>query len=221
MLFASAAAATMLMLSGCSAAAPGESESPAKAPATSEETAAEEVLGDDPGNPDPLPELTPAGSTVGIGESIIVRENDSDGWAILKITVTGIEEGDASFLASVEGAEEYQDGGRVYYVSSAVEVLAASGESRESRHGGGIEGVRSDGEMAAGIYVGLGQLPDVCNTPPFTVGSGLGATGEGCTIALAPSGAEVVGAVYYPSATEFADPDNPYLSDPVTWIPGA
>lgn len=105
MLVASAAAATMLMLSGCSAAAPGESEPPAKASATSEETAAKEVLGDDPGNPDPLPELTPAGSTVGIGESIIVRENDSDGWAILKITVTSIEEGDASFLASPSEAD--------------------------------------------------------------------------------------------------------------------
>lgn len=209
----------MLMLSGCAPTLPDEPDSLAKPPSSKEEAEPEATFGDDPGNPSPLPELTPASSTVAVGDSIVVRENDTDGWAILKLTVTGIDEGEASLLAGVEGAEAYQDGGRVYYVHSSVEVLAASGASRESRHGGGIEGVLSTGEMSSGISRGLGQLPDACNTPPFTVESGVGAAGEGCTIALALPGTEVVGAVYYPSATEFADPENPYLSHPVTWAP--
>lgn len=204
-------------------ASPSPSGEPATTPAPDPTPTADPDPQPDPANPDPLPELTPPGARIALGEPITVRTrigvlDESAGWAVLRNTVTEIVEGDHSYIERMSDAEEYQ-GGRVYYVRGQVEVVALHGRGIGGMVGGAITGVQSDNTLAAGVFsVGEGA-PD-CKGNFIISPAHLGDVEESCTVALALPGTEITAAAYYSDGVLSDEPsDDPYLHDPVVWLP--
>lgn len=173
----------------------------------------------------PLPESTPPGTQLAIGDSMIVRNalgvlEESEGWSILRYTVTGIERGDDAYLQGMDGAEAYQAGGSVWYVRGRVEVVALFGRAIDARVGGTVDGIQSDGQAAAGVFDFGGEAPGC--TGGFAIDEAqVGAAEDTCTVALALPGTSVIGAYYYAdgSVPSGGTSDDPYWLDPIVWLP--
>lgn len=209
---------------------PSPSAPPASSPAPSETAApspppSPSAPQEDPANPVPLPESTPPGTTLAIGESMVVRNavgvlEESEGWSILRYTVSAIERGDDAYLQGIDDAEAYQAGGSVWYVRGRVEVVALFGQGIGGVVGGTIAGVQSDGQGAAGVLDFGGDAPG-CAGGFMIVGAQVGAATDTCTVALALPGTEVTGAYFFGDGTvqDGGTSTDPYWVDPIVWLP--
>ncbi|MFC7430558.1 MULTISPECIES: hypothetical protein [unclassified Agrococcus] len=204
-------------------ASPTASQSPSEPTPTPTPTPA--APQEDPANPVPLPESTPPGTTLAIGDSMVVRNavgvlEESEGWSILRYTVSAIERGDDAYLQGIDGAEAYQAGGTVWYVRGRVEVVALFGRGIDGIVGGTIAGIQSDGQGAAGVLDFGGEAPG-CSGGFMVSGAQVGAAVDTCIVALALPGTQVTGASFYGDGTvpNGGTSTDPYWIDPIVWLP--
>lgn len=184
----------------------------------------EEVAGEpteDPANPDELPEVTPPGTELSYGESMIVQRpvgvTDLDeGWAYLEYTVTDVVDGDPEVLEDMSDAEEYE-GGSVAYVHGTITVLAKYGLGIEGLVGGTIGVIQSDGLGGAWPFGGATYAD--CTGNFLIEGLEVGETVETCHIGLLTPGTDVAGVMYYGdgSVPQGGTSDDEYWHDPIIW----
>ncbi|WP_344344850.1 hypothetical protein [Agrococcus versicolor] len=204
------------------AASPVASETPSPTPSATP-TPTPTVPQEDPANPVPLPDSTPPGTSLAIGDSMLVRNatgvlEESEAWSIIRYTVTGIERGDDAYLQGIDDAEAYQGGGSVWYVRGRVEVVALFGRAIDGVVGGTIAGIQSDGQGAAGVFAVGAEAPG-CSGNFMVTAAQVGTAEDTCTVALALPGTEVVGAYFYGDGTvpNGGSSTDPYWVDPIVW----
>lgn len=164
-----------------------------------------------------------AGTALGFGESATLHVQDREegheyyAFGYVESTVTGIEEGDASFFEQFDDTEEYE-GMTPYFISAEHEVLFAEGYESGTNLEPTFEGVLDDGTPAQGlIVISMGGGVEECQEDRVDEWV-TGATASTCDIALAPEGQSVTSAVWTGDREiDGGWDENPYMDDPITW----
>ena len=176
---------------------------------------------EDPDNPEQLPQVTPPGTELSYGDSMIVQvpvgvTDLEEGWAYLEYTVTDVVDGDPAVLENMSDAEEYEDGS-VAYVHGTITVLAKYGLGIDGLVGGAIGVIQSDG--MGGAWPFGGETYEDCTGNFLVEGAGVGDTVETCHIGLLTTGTDVAGVMYYgdSSVPQGGTSDDEYWHDPIIW----
>ncbi|WP_109509765.1 hypothetical protein [Nocardioides speluncae] len=211
-----AAALSVCALSGCDAATDDAVE--ADPVTTSSES---RDSGDDPsgeptgsgltdGRSNTAVRLTNPGATLSVGDSakVPVTAGD-DGAGTIRITVTGIEQGDTQDLldAEVDDGERYTP----FYIHAEVEIRAQAGDGLSglsvNTNLDGLIGTTTAGRLVS--FGDFGPCPAKAARPDARVGDSF----ETCVVALAPIGDSVDGVQFSAYDSDY----DTFDGDPVVW----
>lgn len=200
--------AVAIMATGC-----GAEEGEATAPAAERDPVATTTTTTTTTMETPVPttastgaqEITPAGTTLKIGETAVVRyrfAGDVDN--TVGLTVTAIEEGDQAAFTAKFGPKS--KGYQPFYLRVTVENL--SGTEMPGVSGPRLRALGPDGRNTGAVLVGdLDECQAEVAPRDFTA---TGATFQTCVLQASREGQPVTGAQY-------DDDDAGYADDPISW----
>lgn len=172
----------------------------------------------DPNNPDPLPDFTTPGTRLSFGESMIVQEpagfgTMETGWAVVKYTVTAIEDGDPAVLDAYRKDDKFANA-TPYYIRGQIEVIALFGNAIDGDVGGSIDGVQDDFYSSFSLF-GL-FADDACKGSFRLASAQVGDVQDTCLVTVARDSTKLVAVAYSLLGSQTGDP---YYDDPVAWMP--
>lgn len=150
-------------------------------------------------------ELTAPGSQVAIGDSATVKTEDG---AIVKVTVTEIEEGTSSQLADLKINADANTL-TPFFVKISAEVVSGNADNFDPAVE--VTGLIGENQGADQLLSYADFEP--CQNDGFDTGSQPGDTVDSCTIQIADKGSKVDGVMYAVSNTEY----DRYDGQPVFW----
>ncbi|KAB1657987.1 hypothetical protein F8O01_06880 [Pseudoclavibacter chungangensis] len=167
--------------------------------------------------------LVAAGSTVAVGETILVpgeatnTANSTSEPTDIGLTVTSITESDASFFDKLDNPEKFA-GYTPWLVVSQFDLPTSLQETHEKPTTSPLYGVLADGSFAEFLTLNFGSSGDVSDLCP-----GARSTDAACDVILVPAGGEL-SSIEWDAQTPntitgmtTGDESSPYYEAPLRW----